>query len=481
MGEFRRKSCFLFCFLLFLFFSNVALADTKSQALVLHEKGRFAFSNGEYPPALELFEKAYKLDSGLETNLHWMGVLFLKLEKFPLAEKYLQELFSKNPNYSKAFFDYGLSLYRLGKFDSALPWFEKEEGQEENPLPPFYAGLTHYQLGHKPDALRLLKKVKTLFPSSETAMAAQEWIAKIESKEEPSKPLKAKRWNLNTSVGFYFDSNIVRDPENENLAGFNDIADVAATGSADFQYLLVPKEKTKFYIGASTYQSGYMNLRFDSNNFNYGRHKGFVNLVQRINDSVQFRFPAEYSFSTLGKAKFVQSGEGEIIADLAWMKNFLTTMTGGTRKDWFFGTFTSVPQNRDAIKGYGKFEHYFFAPRNRNLYAKAGYGVERNLAKGSDWDYWAHFIYSAIQTPFFGKTKFLFLTEVMPRRYFSYADSIFGTRRTDRSGTLTGVLSKDLPMSFTTAVNYTFVVQASNIARFQYRRHVAGLTFSRKW
>ncbi len=480
MGELKNKIAILVLFSV-LFLAGVSRADTQSQALVLHEKGRFAFSNKEYDKAMGLFEQAYKLNPNLETNLHWLGTTYLKLERFSEAEKYLQELLTKNPGYSNAYFDLGLSLYRLGKFSTALPWFEKERGQKENPLPLFYAGLTHHQLGNEAEAIALLKQVKVLFPASETATAAQEWIAKIESKEVVSAPPKAKRWSLNTTLGFFYDSNIVRDPDNENLAGFIDIGDMAATGSAEFQYLLVPKEKAKFYIGASTYQSAYSNLRFDSNNFNYGRHKGFVQLVRRVNDSVQFRFPAEYSFSTLGKAKFVQSGEGEMIADLAWMKDFLTTVTAGIRKDWFFGTFTSANQNRDAYKGYGRLEHYFFSPRNRNLYIKGGYGAERNVAKGSDWDYWAHTLYFTAQTPFFLKTKFLLITEIVPRRYFQYTDSVFTTRRLDKSGVFTAAVSKDLPMSFTAGVNYTFAIQASNIQRFRYRRHVAGLTFSRKW
>lgn len=483
MGEFRSKG-FLFCLVLFLsFWTRVSFAKSVSEALLLYEKGRLEFVGGRYNEALEFFKGAYAVIPENQQNLHLLGLTYLKLEKFSQAEKYLQELFSKNPDYAPAYFDYGLSLFRQNKFDSALPWFEKEGDQKENPFPLFYAGLSHYYLGETAMALELFKKVGSLFPGTETAESAQEWMAKIETPEgEKPEPYKvAKRWGLRGSTGVFFDSNVVRDPDDENLTGFTNIADVASTGSLDAKYLLVPKDKTKLTIAYSGYQSAYLNLRFDSNDFNYGRHRGGFDVVHRINDTLQLRIPIYYTFATLGNAKFVQTGEGEVTLDMIWSKNALASITGGGQRDFFFDTPANAAQNRDANKAYAKFEQFFFSPNNRDFYVKAGYGFEKNMASGADWDYDSHHLYAAIQTPFFWKTKFLILSEFVPQRRFFNVDSNFNAIRSDKSETITSLLSKELSRFLTASASYTFSLQDSRLIRFTYTRHVTGLTLAAKW
>ena len=378
----------------------------------------------------------------------------------------------------------GTDHFSQEKYEQALELFQQAykldpQNDENNRM----LGLTYLKLERYTDALNFFKKVEKLNPDSKSASFAREWIAKLEESKAPpgKKREEIKRWNLQASSSFYYDSNATQDPDNENLTAFPTQQDYLSTSALDFKYLLLSGEKTKFYLGYSGYQSLYLDIKFDSDSFDYGRHKGNVEFIHRINDYLQWRVPVYYSYSSLGKSKYVQSVVGETALDMAWMNNFLTTITGGARWDNFFATFANSAQDRDANQPYAKIEQYYFAPHNRDFYIKAGFLFEKNMATGADWDYNAYHLLASIHSPLPWKMKFLFLSDTVARRNFKSVDSVFNVQRKDESGSLTGSISREIIPHLTTTGSYTFFIQDSNTTRFSHRRHVAGLTLSTNW
>lgn len=445
-GFYPKKMVFPFLFFFFLF-SIHGVAQDLSKAEVLHSKGTVSFSKGEFEEALKLFKEAYKIDPNNKKNTHLLGLTYLKLERYNLAAQPLKELLEKNPDYSPAYLDYGVALYRLGDLQNALPWLEKTQQS---------------------------------FPNTEKANVAGELIATIKG-EKPR--AKRKRWRLTGSAGFFYDSNLIQDPDQENLTGFTNQEEFAGFGTADFKYHLIQGERTNFFGDVSSYQSAYLQLLhsdLNSNNFNYGRHRGSFEMTHRFTDYVQWRLPFGYTFTTLGRAKYLHYAKGESNLDLLWEDHWLTTVTFGFRWDDFFGTFTNAQQDRDALHPYATIEQYFFSPNNRDFYIKAGFSFEKNLASGNDWDYNAYHVLAALQIPLGWNMKFLLLEDVVTRRTFDNVDSVFSTQRTDQTSTSSAILSKELSPHSSIATNYTFYIADSNIRRFSSRRHLAGLTFQLK-
>lgn len=441
----KKGQLFLFT-LLFLGFTLQGYAQESAE--VLHAKGLILFGEERYVESIELFRKSYRLDPDNAKNLYHLGAAHLRLENMYHAARYFKKLLKRNPDFHEAYFDYAASLFYQGKFKKAKPWLEKV--------------LLHA-------------------PQSEQALLARQWLSAIENKTAVAdKKHRLKRWDLMASGFFFYDSNVTRDPDDENLAEFADQKDLLAGGSLNFRYLLLDREKSDFTFEYDGYQNTHFNSEFDSNRFNYGRHRGEVEWAAELNDFIHWRWPARYSYATLGKAKFVQSAEMENRFDMVHMNHWLFSVTAGLRRDWFFQSLANAAQDRDATQPYVRLEEYFFAPHNRNVYVKTGYGFEYNFASGNDWDFYAHHALYSIHFPVWFKMNFLMLGDVVLRRNFQNTDSVFNGLRRDKSLSQTVALSREILPLLSVAGSYSFFIRSSTLTRYTYRRHVAGLTFTVK-
>ncbi|MBI4125760.1 MAG: hypothetical protein HY466_07520 [Deltaproteobacteria bacterium] len=375
----------------------------------------------------------------------------------------------------------GMFHFARGEYPQALKFFKKIHGiDSKNEQNLYHLGTTHLKLKNYRKASRFFKKLFEEHSGSELSLLAEKWMAEIEQAVAQTKePRKKKRWNLKGSASSYYDSNVTLDPDNQNLDGFSDRDDFMAVGTLDLNYFLVNQEKTQFYAGYSGYQSAHWNaLNIDANRFNYGSHRVGLGLTRKLNDHIRWTVPGDYNFVTLGKAKYLQSGAMESILDMMHMDHWMLSVTAGVRRDWFYQSLNNTAQNRDATQPYARLEEYFFAPHNREVYFKAGYGFEKNLAGGNDWDFSAHHALYAIHFPIWWRIKFLMAGDVVVRRNFDRTDSVFNVLRRDKSLYHTVVFSKDLLRFLRIAASYSFFIRDSTLARYTYRRHVAGLTFS---
>ncbi|OGQ04809.1 MAG: hypothetical protein A2W61_07200 [Deltaproteobacteria bacterium RIFCSPLOWO2_01_44_7] len=418
-------------------------------------KGTLAFSAGEFEKALSFFQKTYQEDANNIDNLYFLGLTHLRLNQFSKSSYYLRELLLKKPEFSRAYFDYGLSLLREKKHSTALSWFKK--AYANNPK------------------------------DSEIARMATEWITRLEAGEKPT-PIesreeeKIQKWSLRAATSAYYDSNVTLDPDSENLTGFqNNQDDIMGSAALDVKYLFYNTEKTKMHVGYSGYQSFYGNLFFDMNRFNYGRHRAIVSYQRKLSDNFQFRLPLDFMFVSLGKSKYMYGGGGEAAFDLAWKKNWLTTFAGKIKRDEFIAIPSNAAQVRDAVRTSFGIDQYYFFPGNRNRYLKGGYEFEMNLATGADWDYRAHKTNFTFNTPLGAGFNFLGVANIGVLRKFNHRDSIFSVKRGDFSVTGMGSLSKEIIPHLTASLSYTYAMTRSNIARFTYKRHIAGFTLATRF
>lgn len=473
-----------FPFFLILFLGTVTPISWASP--VSFSKGMLVFSDGDFQKALGLFEEAYKAEPDNPDHTYFLGLTHLRLNHFPQASKYLKELLDKNPDYSKAYFDYALSLLRQKNYKEALFWFKKATDKEpRNPLPLFYVGVALYHEGIKSEALRIFKNIEEIFPKSEVAQTAKEWVTKIETGEElqiaPTAVAeeKLKQWSLKGATSFFYDSNVSLDPDEENLAGFqNNQDDIMGSGALDLRYLFHTTGNTKAGIEYSGYQSFYGNMNFDLNRFNYGRHKSGVNLQHKISDNLQLRLPINFTYTFLGATRYLMSGAGESYVDFAWKNKWLTTFSGKIRRDDFFANPTNAAQSRDALKVNFGVDQYYFFPNKRDRYLKGGYEFERNFAKGNDWEYKGHRASFVFHTPLIWGINFLSQANIGILRKFNNKDSVFNVKRGDFNITGLASLSREIIPHLTASVSYTYAFTDSNIRRFTYHRHIAGFSLT---
>lgn len=450
-GVLRKIFVIVVVGVLSLFFSKTLLAAEDPH--VVYTKGILAFSDNDFEKALQNFKIAYKTNPGHQDNLYFLGMTHLRLENFAEASRYFKELLDKNPNYAKVYFDYGMSFFRQAKYQEALIWFEK--GKKADPKDfrnSFYEALSNYHLGKGP-------------MPKEAASGA--------------KITKTRRWNASASSGFFYDTNVSVDPDNEDIDGFPaHPRDVLVTGSLDMQFLLNPKQQTKFYLEGSGYQSGHTNTFFDSGHFNYSRLRGGMKLQRRSQDNVQWTMPIYYTFAGLGTSRYLQSQNWALIFDVPWDKRWVSTFGMYFQRDDFYHRPANLSQDRDAMKPSFRAEQYLFFPNNKRLYFKSGYEIGYNFAAGADWDYIFHRFTFSSQLPLLWGINFATHCTFDADRMYYKTDSVFGLRRRDFLAQVTGLLTKDFAKHYSATLMYSYTKQDSTIERYTNTKQLGGFVLA---
>ncbi|MDZ4224315.1 MAG: tetratricopeptide repeat protein, partial [bacterium] len=277
-------------------------------------KGMLLFSDSNYKEALKSFEQSYKIDSKSDDTLYMLALTQMKLENYSKASEHFKTLIDKNPGYTKAYQDYGISLYIQGKYQEAIPIFEKSlELEPKNPQPLFYQGLAYYFNGDKDQSLNLLNRVAKSAGDTGLGQNAQSWIEKIETGDVPLLTAEKKsKWSLVGAASFFYDSNVSLDPDAEDVADLQtNQEEIMGSGALDVRYRLLEKGPSKLYLGVNAYQTAYADkvlADVDMNRFNYGRYIGGADWHYLISEKVQFRLPIFYYYSILGASRYVQSG-----------------------------------------------------------------------------------------------------------------------------------------------------------------------------
>ncbi|MDO8526345.1 MAG: tetratricopeptide repeat protein [Deltaproteobacteria bacterium] len=472
-------------FLLLLLSLSTQMAHAAAEAPISFSKGIVVFSDGKYNKALPLFENAYKINPSNPDHIYLLAITHFKLNHYSEANKYFKELLDKHPEYTQAYPDYGMSLFRQKQYSEAAIWLAKAvEANKKDPSPLFYLGLSKYYAGQKEESKATLKKVKDLYPQSELAETSMQWLDNInagtisETQYGEGSLLVGKKWNIRAATSFFYDSNVTFDPDDEDLADFSSNQDdIMGTASLDISYLVFQKEAVKWFVQYSGYQSAYANINVDDNRFNYGRHIGASNVIYKFSDEAQLRLPMSYTLVTLGAARYSQTGEGSPMLDYAWGKNWMTTFYGDIRRDDFFAAPSTPQQDRDATRPAGGLEQYYFF-QNRDRYLKLGYEYARNYSVGNDWDYYSHRIMFLLNSPLPWKLNISALADIIPLRKFFHQDSIYGVTRSDFSVVGGGVLSREIIPHMTLACSYTYALNDSNIPHYTYKRQLVGFTVS---
>lgn len=472
----------IFCLLLFLFF---AAAPKVGASSVVFSKGLVAFSESDFKKALPLLQQAYREDPQNSDHVYLLGLTFLQLNRFEEASKYLKEFLEIKPGFSDAYFPYGMSLYRQKRYEEARVWFEKAAGKNrKDPLPVFYGGLVEYHLGNTEESLSRLQNVGRMAPDTELSRASDEWIRDIQEGKMPEErgAKEEGKWSVRVAASGFYDSNVILDPDQGSIAGFqSNQGDAMAAGALDLTYLLYRTSRAKLYVMYSGYQNAYANIDFNFDGFNFGRNTWGIDYYYKISDKVRWRLPINLTLATLGKSKYVLMGSGASSLDFAWNEQWVTTLTGKVRKDEYYLNVTDDRQSRDALQPDAAFEQYFFVPGVRNMYFKVGYDFAKNFAAGNDWDYNAHRVTFIFNTPLFGKLSFLTIEEIFPLRKFVNVDSVFGVRRGDFVVNTTGMLTYAVSDHFSISGSYSFYTTRSNIPFYTYKRQVSGLTLAAQW
>lgn len=439
-----------FCIGLVFLSTTLWAAGNLGKSDIAFSKGLLLFNDGKLEPAREEFLKAIQLNPENASADYFIGMTYFQSSQYLKAIPYFDRAIGKNESVAEPHFYRAVSLYRLNRRDDALHGFEATQNLATS--------------GALYDLAKSYQRNLTQQPiTSSDEVSGQSSISSPHN----------KRWFVYGSLATHYDSNVILKPDTVTAISFSSDKDDMMLGlRAGGGYHLVKKENYRLTGEANYYQSIYTT----QNDFNYGLTH--VEMRQQIKKGrFTLTIPATYEFSLLQTTRYLQSGFLGPWVSYALGNHLYFQVAEKFRYDDFIQPPSSLPQNRDAENLQSEPSVYFIFDNNRR-HVRLTYNFEANFAKGNDWDYKAQTISGALYNPLFWGINSYVIASYNFYKQFKYVDSVIGEKRDDKVQMYSAILSKEVLKGFTVSTNYQYQRGSSNIAFFQYKRHIAGVTFA---
>ena len=192
------------------------------------------YKAGEYAKAEERFEKAVETDPSTNSYYYYYGVTLYRLEKFNDALVKIKLSGDDKSNELEKKYYLGLIHYRLQEIDPAMKNFKEVSAGNDPDLSPsakFYEGLLYMGQDKLEEAKGSFEQVLDTSKDPNMDKMAEEYIEKILAMIQ-YKEMAKKKIFLTAMLATVYDSNILLAPDNDTTTG-------TALGKGGLRYLLV--------------------------------------------------------------------------------------------------------------------------------------------------------------------------------------------------------------------------------------------------
>ncbi|MBI4518956.1 MAG: tetratricopeptide repeat protein [Deltaproteobacteria bacterium] len=496
-------------------------ANSRSQAL--YAKGLVPFHNGRWDDAYKLFDEAVKADANDAMALYYRGLTAARRGQPNLAIADLERAAQLRPQITHLALDLGITHFDAGQYPEAQRWLEQAYGTAADRFAAaFFLGLTHFRRedfakaraylaeaerdpdlraqahyyaglallrqGHETEGRAALQKAAQGRPDTETARAAQGYLGAAAEVRKPPTPraAAAKPWSLHGSAGVEFDSNVILAPSDSSVSstdtGQDDGRGILGLGG---RYHLLDSDAAQVSASYDLSQSIHM------------QHTGFDLQGHRVRlqgvtsqGPVQLGLAGTYNFYALNYRTFFQE---------ALFTPWVTLPEGDAASTQVYYTFRGrdffrYPYNtdRDSMDhALGVRQYSLLGAPDRLL--SFGYQFDyddplRDTRGGDDFQNKAHQLEVAVSSPVadLGTAQLSYLfrledyqfpntrTQVVVVDPITQVPTVVfdGLRRHDNQHEFTVVFSRDLSEHLQLSLAYLGVLNNSNIADFDYSRHI---------
>jgi thioredoxin-like negative regulator of GroEL len=493
-----------------------ALADSRSQSL--YAKGLVPFHNGRWDEAYQLFDQAVKADPDDALALYYRGLTAARRGQPSVAIPDLERAAQLRPNLTHLALDLGITYFDAGQYADATRWLEQayataadrfpaafflglthdrlgdvakasrylseaEKDPELRPMASYYSGLLQLREGREAEGRASLEQAARGRPDSETARAAQQYLAgaaEVRRPPEPGAPVDTKPWSIYGDGRFEYDSNVVLAPSDSSVSGSQtDEADGRVVLGFGGQYRLIKSQSGEISASYDLSQS----VHFQLNEFDLQGHRVRLQAVTSPGP-VQFGFASTYSFYLLDYESFFQEvlvtpwvtiPEGDAAATQVYY-----TFRG---RDFFRSPFDP---GRDSGNDAFGIRQYGLLGSDDRLFS-IGYQFDNedtvaNLVNGrrNDFEYQGHQFDLGVQVPVLdlatAQLSYLFRLEdyQFPNSRTATPTSA-GVRRHDDQHEFVLAFYRDLNEYLQVSLAYLGVVNNSNVETFDYDRNIVSV------
>ena len=464
-----------------------------------YDEGVFAYEDGDYLAAETAFRKVLASAPNNPSANHHLGKTYIKMERFGEAKPFIDTAWKGDPDltdlaFDRAFLYYkmmdygkaaalfegvlkeepervlagfycGVSLYQIGQYQAADPYFmtTAEKSPDLKTKAYYFSGLCLFYMGQKIQALDKMTYVKTHTESKDVRDNAGRWITKIRAEIKESRP-----YRFQIKLAYEYDDNVPLEPTDQDDL-YSDEKDSLILGSVAGEYDFVNQDNLILGTGISRFQSWHMDLdEYDASDTAlelYGRYLAdpFTYSLQ-VSPSIYQLDGDDYLFTT------------QVRPEVSYTVNQQLSV-------WLSYTFSNRDYRKRAYDDRDSDNHEVFLDTVYTLgddkgYALGGIGYEYNDASKDLYDYGRLTLKAGGSFYLAYAMRFGVLGTYMGKAYKN-DDAMEDKKREDTRYQIAVSLSRQLYYEWLEIVaEATYTKNNSNINDYEYKRKVAGIGLS---
>ncbi len=476
-------------------------AEEKISAVL--EKGIGQYKHENYDEALVTLREARKENPQSSLAAYYIGLTYKQLQDYQEAISSLKDAVTFSPKIKGAMLELIDCLYQSGKTEEAKSWIAEAENDGIRPaqvafmkglvllkdekwedaiiafknskeLDPSMAQSCNYQIGMAylkgkkiNDAQKAFTEVVITDPNSNMANFANEYVSTLSKRKEAMKPFK-----FTFDAAWQYDDNVILKPDDTAIAaGISDKGDSRQVYTASGEY----NHMFNDWLGARALYTFYY-----AKQSNLGFYDTVVNnfMIQPTvyMQNALLTFPSGYSHTLVNDKAYLSSpyttGVYNIMVGDSNMGNVSIVYKN---EDYLWAP--SIPaENRDGNNLAGSLGWYqFFADKKGFLNLR--YALDKDWTKGDDWEYLGNRVSVTALLPgslihsFLEKFNLTVMGDIFFRD-FSKSNTIYNVYRKDTVYTVSTLAAYKVFKDAEIQLQYTHVVDNSNISVYQYTRNV---------
>lgn len=426
------------------------------------------FRLGAYGDSLFFLEKAVQLEPKFHEARLQLAAVYLALDQPSLALPHLEQLQAAGYKPAQTAMFLGQAAMKQKRYAEAVAYFRQAE---EDPQLAQEAKLQASQAlaaqNRYREAKMALSEAIALAPETREADFARRYLGAVERRLEETKPF---RFHLGAS--FDYDSNVSLEPGNAAAAGIAPLGrgDVVFTQVADLEYELFPTGSFGLLAGYNLFQTWHRRLTlYDVMSHTFGLTPAWRG------ETTTFWLPFRFNYIDLSSDRYwtaytltptvVQMLKPNLALELSfkWARNYY----------WWF---QPVPQEDRSSKNYGGGLGLYYFFKQGKGYLQGRFNYEYQDAAGSNWSNSSYRVLLAALYPLTDRLRLNPALELVYQPYdHQWFDGLnYNGKRRDKMLILGLQAMYKLVKGLDFNVHYYFIRDNSNIALYDYDRHIIG-------
>lgn len=467
------------------------------------EKGIGQYKHENYDEALITLKNAREENPQSSLAAYYLGLTYKQLQNYQEAISNLKDAIIFSPKIKGAMLELIDCLYQVGKSDEDIEWIAHAEADGIRPgqvafmkglillkkgkwedaiiafkkameLDPSMAQTCNYQIGmaylkgkKTGDAQKAFTEVVISDPNSNMANFANNYVSTLSKREEAMKPFK-----FTFGAAWQYDDNVVLKPDDASIASnISDKGDSRQvyTASAEHNHMFNDWLGTRALY--TFYYAKQSNLGFYDTVVN-----NFVIQPSVYMQNALLTFPSGYSHALVNDKAYLSSPY------TAGLYNFMASDSNMGQisikyqnKDYLWAP--SIPdENRDGNSLAGSLGWYqFFAGKKGFLNLR--YVLDKDWTRGADWEYLGNRVSTMFLVPgsvihsLLDKFNLTISGDIFFQDFLK-SNAIYNVYRKDAVYTVSALAAYKIFKDSEIQLQYTHIVDNSNITVYQYTRNV---------